>query len=116
MRYDLLLYCHATPLSKSTIQHCTTLLLRPDHLKPSKETFHIHDLSISFLFISCAMARRYTHDELVELRASPLVPAKPAGLPPVEEWMGYAIALSVIGLLDNGDAGPFLIRHKSQIK
>ncbi|KAL9127792.1 MAG: hypothetical protein Q9217_003398 [Psora testacea] len=34
------------------------------------------------------MARRYAHDELIQLRSSPLVPAKPPGLPPVEEWMG----------------------------
>ncbi|KAB8204259.1 hypothetical protein BDV34DRAFT_226644 [Aspergillus parasiticus] len=33
------------------------------------------------------MARRYQIDELLWLRSSPLV-AKPANLPPVEEWMG----------------------------
>ncbi|KAJ5246693.1 hypothetical protein N7468_001676 [Penicillium chermesinum] len=32
------------------------------------------------------MARRYEIDELLFLRSSPLV-AKPAGLPPIEEWM-----------------------------
>ncbi|KAL9099014.1 MAG: hypothetical protein Q9163_005426, partial [Psora crenata] len=36
----------------------------------------------------CAMARRYTHDELIRLRSSPFVPAKPVALPPAEEWMG----------------------------
>ncbi|KAL8823128.1 MAG: hypothetical protein Q9191_006152, partial [Dirinaria sp. TL-2023a] len=33
------------------------------------------------------MARRYQREELLRLRASPLV-EKPANLPPLEEWMG----------------------------
>ncbi|EAW12931.1 uncharacterized protein ACLA_013680 [Aspergillus clavatus NRRL 1] len=33
------------------------------------------------------MARRYEIDELLWLRSSPLV-SKPAGLPPIDEWMG----------------------------
>lgn len=36
------------------------------------------------------MARRYHIDELLVLRASPLV-TKPDKLPPIEEWMGYGI-------------------------
>jgi hypothetical protein len=33
------------------------------------------------------MARRYTREELLLLRESPLA-VKPDGLPPAEEWMG----------------------------
>jgi len=33
------------------------------------------------------MGSRYTPEQLLQLRESPLV-TKPVGLPPVEEWMG----------------------------
>lgn len=35
-----------------------------------------------------AEPRRYTTEELLALKDSPLV-KKPDGLPPIEEWMGY---------------------------
>lgn len=40
------------------------------------------------------MARRYTAEELLHLRESPLV-VKPDNLPPVEEWMGYEVLISI---------------------
>ena len=41
------------------------------------------------------MSRRYNVDELLRLRASPLI-QKPDNLAPVEEWMGYSIALDLL--------------------
>jgi hypothetical protein len=41
------------------------------------------------------MSRRYNVDELLRLRASPLI-HKPENLPPVEEWMGYNISPTLL--------------------
>jgi hypothetical protein len=41
------------------------------------------------------MSRRYSVDELLRLKASPLV-CKPDGLQPIEEWMGYYVSLSLL--------------------
>jgi hypothetical protein len=40
------------------------------------------------------MGFQYSFEELQHLRASPLV-QKPPGLPPAEEWMGYAMEQAV---------------------
>jgi hypothetical protein len=41
------------------------------------------------------MSRRYSVDELLRLRASPLI-RKPDNLPPEEEWMGYIFLLALL--------------------
>jgi hypothetical protein len=41
------------------------------------------------------MSRRYSVDELLHLKASPLV-RKPDGLQPIEEWMGYYVSLALL--------------------
>ena len=44
--------------------------------------------------MATVMAVRYTPDELIHLRESPLV-VKPPGLPPAEQWMGYEACIHI---------------------
>ena len=62
----------------------------PQHLEASlaaPPAIDVNDIQAQRSQHTSLMARQYTQEELLGLRASPLV-CKPATLPPVEEWMG----------------------------